>query len=89
MARLMRTKPGYLDIVAEQIRVTGGLVDLAGKELLLIIEARAPGKVAADFQILAQAGAQHIRCGNAGCWISVVLTAGGVNVVIAGPLTQR
>src|SRR5437016_4447329 len=54
MAGLMRAEAGDLDVIAEQVGIARNFVHLAAEELLLIIETRAPGQVASDFQVFAQ-----------------------------------
>ena len=51
----------------------------------MVIEARAPGEVGADFYIFAEAVAHHIGGMNAFGGLFVVGTAGGMNMMVAGP----
>ena len=81
----MRAEPGNLNVVVQQIRPDRNFVVLAGKKLLLIIEARSPGEVATDLQVFAQAMPQHVRRVDAFGRLGVMRAAGCVNVVVAGP----
>ena len=80
----MRAEAGDLDVVAEQVGALRDGVDLAGEELLLEVEARAPGQVAADLQVFAQDVAHHVLGVDALGRVGVVGAAGGVDVVVAG-----
>src|SRR5436190_380337 len=60
MPRVVRAEAGDFDVVTEQIRVLRNFVHRAAEELLLVIEARAPGEIRADLQIFAHAMANHI-----------------------------
>src|ERR1043166_4970224 len=83
MARLMRAKARNLDIVAQQIGFARHRIGPAGKEALLIIEARPPGKATADLQIFTQTMPDHVGRQHAFGRLLVVSTAGGVDVMIA------
>lgn len=85
MAGLMRAETGDFDVVAEDVGIFGFLVVLAGEKLFLVIEARAPGEVRADFEVFALAMAGHVGCVNAFSGFGVMGATGGVDVVIAGP----
>src|SRR5207302_2365011 len=60
VAALMGAESGDFDVVANEVGIAGEFVDLASEELLLVIEAWAPGEIAADFQIFAGALAHHV-----------------------------
>src|SRR5438309_1436174 len=49
MAGLMRAEAGDFDVIAQQVWILRNLVHLSAEELLLEIEAWAPGQIAADF----------------------------------------
>ena len=85
MPGAVRAEAADLDVVAEQVGELRNLVLVPGEELLLVIEARAPREIAADFQILAEAMAHHVLREHAFGGIRVVRATGGVNVMIAGP----
>src|SRR5207247_7714148 len=88
VAGLVRAEAGDLDVVAQQVREPRHLVHRAGEELLLVIEAWAPGQGAADLQVLAHAVSHHIRRADAFGRVRVMRAAGGVDVVVAGPPAQ-
>src|SRR6267142_723515 len=81
----MRSESGDFDVVAQDVWILRYFVILAGEELLLIVEAGPPGEIRADFQVFALNLADHIDGVHAFGVIRVVGTAGGVNVMIAGP----
>ena len=85
VAGAVRAEAGDLDVVTEEIGVPGDLVVLPGEELLLVIEARTPGQVAADLEILAEAVAHHVGRVHTLARLGVVGAAGGMDVMIAGP----
>src|SRR5688572_10209893 len=85
MPRLMRAEAGDFNVIAKQVRILGNLVILASEELLLIVEAWAPGQVGADFQVLAENLANHINRMHAFGRVGVMSAAGGVDVMIARP----
>src|SRR5437588_4214347 len=58
---------------------------MAAEKLLLIIETRTPGEVGADFQIFADAVADHVLGVNALGWLHIMRAASSVDMVIAGP----
>lgn len=90
VSALVRTKTTYLDIVAQDIGKRGDLVVGSGEKLFLIIEARAPGEIRTDLQILAEAMPHHVRRVYALGGIGVVRAARRVNVVVAGhPARER
>src|SRR3954462_234208 len=85
MARLVRPKSGHLDFITQQIRILRDLVDFAGEESLLVIEARAPGEIAADLQVLAEAVPHHVGGVHAFGRVGVMRATGGVDVMVARP----
>ena len=86
-ARFVRAKSGNLDVITQQIGILRNGIDFAGEKLLLIIEARTPREVRADFQIFAHALANHVRRVHAFGRIRVMRATGRMNVMIAGPPT--
>jgi hypothetical protein len=85
MAGIMGAKAGDFDVVAEQVWILGNLVHCAAKELLLVIETRAPCEIRADLQILTHAMADHVGRKHAFGRLHIMRTTGRVNVMIAGP----
>src|SRR5579864_1234062 len=85
---LMRAEPGDFDIIMQQVWIPGDRIVFAGKELLLEIKARAPGQVAADFQVLPLAMPVHVGWEHPFSWLAVMGAAGGVNMVVARPPAQ-
>src|SRR6266516_7192316 len=60
MAGLMRAESRNLHIIVKQIRPHRDLVIFTSEKLFLVIEARSPGEVAADLQILPLAMADNV-----------------------------
>src|SRR5262245_52824384 len=85
MPTFMGAESGNFDIVPQQIRILGNWIVLAAEKLLLIIEAWPPGEIRTDFQIFAQAMADHVDSVHAFGWLHVMRAACRVNVMIAGP----
>src|SRR5262245_21926023 len=84
----MRTKTGDLNVIPKQVGVLRNLVYLAAEKLLLKIEARSPGQVAADLKVFTHALAHHIGRRDAFSRFGVMGATGCVNVMIAGPPPQ-
>ena len=85
VAGLVRAEAGHFDVVAEQVGILGNFVVRPAEELFLVIEARTPGQVRADLQILADAMAEHVHRVDAFGGIHVVRATSGVDVMIARP----
>src|SRR5215475_7957322 len=81
----MGAEAGDLDIVVEQVGILGNAIVLAGKEFFLEIEARSPGEIAADFEVLTLAVAIHVGRHDAFGGLRIMGAAGGMNVMVAGP----
>ncbi len=85
----VRAKAGDLDVVAQEVGILRYLVVLPGEKLLLVVETRSPGQVAADLEVFTKAVAHHVRGVHPFAGVGVMRAPGGVNVVIAGPPAER
>ena len=79
----MRTKPGHLNVVAQQVRVLRDFVHLTGEELLLVIETRSPGKITADLKIFPQTVEDHICGADALGRVFIMGAAGRMDMIVA------
>src|SRR5688572_11663309 len=85
VARAVRAETRNLHVIAQDVRILGYVVLLAGEKLLLVIEARAPGEIRADLEILALTVSDHVGGEHALRRIRIVRAPGGMDVMIAGP----
>src|SRR6267154_2624551 len=84
----MRTKTGDFNIVVQQVWILRNAVVLAGKEFLLEIEARSPGQITTNFEVLALTVAIHVSGEHAFGGLRVMRATGRVNVMVSGPPSQ-
>ena len=89
MTTLMRPETRNFNIIAQEVRIDGNLVILAGKKLFLVIEARTPGKVRSDLEILSLYVSKHVGGMHPFSGIRIMSTACGMNVMIAAPITKK
>ncbi|NBP24195.1 MAG: hypothetical protein EBU81_06515, partial [Proteobacteria bacterium] len=83
MARIVGSETADLDIVAQQIGPPADRIIRPGEELLLVVEARAPGEIGPDLQVLAQHMAHHVHGVDSLGGFFIVGAAGGMDVVVA------
>ena len=89
MSTLMGPETRNFNIIAQEVRIDGNLVILAGKKLFLVIEARTPGKVRSDLEILSLNMSKHVGGMHPFSRIRIMSTACGMNVMIAAPITKE
>ena len=89
MSTLMGPETRNFNIIAQEVRIDGNLVILAGKKLFLVIEARTPGKVRSDLEILSLNMSKHVGGMHPFSRIRIMSTACGMNVMIAAPITKK
>ena len=85
--RRMRAEAGDFDVVPDQVWISAVGVELTGEESFLVIEARSPRQATPHLEILSHAVPQHVRGVHALRRIFIVRAAGGVDVVVARPIT--
>ena len=83
MTRVVGPKPANLDIVAQQVRPATDRVVRSRKELLLVVEARAPGEISPNLEIFTQHVAHHVYGEDTLGRLFIVRTAGRMDVMIA------